>query len=90
MFLFGFVLGCTFFLITRFAVIPCLWSVDRTIPADGGWQREYSDSAPTSTTDENLVLIGIMSAKQFLESRIIPIFDTWAKTIPGKVSSLCY
>jgi len=84
-FLLGFVLGCAFFVLTRFAVIPCFWSLDHSVPSDG-WQNEHADLTSASTTDENLVLVGVMSAKQFLESRIIPIFDTWAVTVPGKVS----
>lgn len=84
-FLFGFILGCTFFVLTRFAVIPCFLSVDHTIAAGGELEHENTDLMPTSTTDENLVLVGVMSAKQFLESRVIPIFDTWAMTVPGKV-----
>ena len=89
-FLFGFILGCTFFVLTRLAIVQCYWSLDRTIPAGGEWHHDDTPWTPVSTTDENLVLIGVMSAKQFLESRVIPIFDTWAKTIPGKVSCLCY
>ena len=89
-FLLGFILGCTFFVLTRFAVMQCYWSLDHTIPAGGEWQHDFISWTPTSTTDENLVLIGVMSAKQFLEPRVIPIFDTWAKTIPGKVSCLRY
>ena len=85
-FLFGFILGCSFFLLTRFAIVPCFSSVDRTILASEESQTNDASSTPTSTTDENLVLIGVMSAKPFLESRVIPSFDTWARTVPGRVS----
>ena len=85
-FLFGFILGCSFFLLTRFAIVPCFLSVDRTVPAGDESRNEDASSTPASTTDENLVLIGVMSAKQFLECRVIPSFDTWATSIPGKVS----
>jgi len=85
-FLFGFILGCSFFLLTRFAIVPCFWSVDRSILAGEESQTDNASLTPTSTTDENLVLIGVMSAKPFLESRVIPSFDTWAINIPGKVS----
>jgi len=88
MFLLGFILACMFFMLTRFAIVPCLRSLDRTIPALGGWQHEGAGVVPASTTDENLVLVGVMSTKEFLESRVIPIFDTWATAIPGKVSYL--
>ena len=88
-FLFGFILGIAFFLLTRFAVVPCFWSLDRIIPVSDKSQREDASMTSTSTTDENLVLVGVMSAKQYLESRVIPGFDTWATTIPGKVRCLC-
>jgi len=73
-------------MLTRFAIVPCLHSLDRTIPLSGGWHHEDVSVTARSTTDENLVLVGVMSTKEFLESRVIPIFDTWAMTIPGKVS----
>ena len=87
-FLFGFIIGCMFFMVTRFSVVPCLWLLDRTILLGDGWQHDDTSLTPTSTTDQNLVLVGVMSAKQFLESRIIPSFDTWATTVPGKVRYL--
>jgi len=87
-FLSGFLFGCAFFLLTRFAVVPCFWSVDRAIPAGVESRREDASTTPAGITDENLVLIGVMSAKQFLESRVIPGFDTWATAVPGKVSCL--
>lgn len=86
-FLFGLVLGCAFFLLTRYALVPCSWPVDLTIPPDGEVQREDAGVIRSSTTDENLVLIGVMSAKEFLESRVVPSFETWATTVPGKVGS---
>lgn len=57
------------------------------MPVDGESQHENVSWTRVCTTDENLVLIGVMSAKQFLESRVIPSFETWAKTVPGKVRS---
>jgi len=87
MFLLGFILGCVFFALTRFAIVPCLRSLDHTILVSV-WQHNDARWTHTSTTDQNLVLIGIMSAKQFLKSRVIPSFDTWVATVPGKVSSL--
>ena len=77
-------------MLTRFAIVPCLRSLDRTISATDGWQHEDASMVPASTTDQNLILIGVMSTKEFLESRVIPIFDTWAKTIPGKVSYIIH
>lgn len=35
--------------------------------------------------DKHLVLVGIMTAKKFLNSRIVASYHTWASTIPGRV-----
>lgn len=35
--------------------------------------------------DKNLVLIGIMTAKQFVNSRAVASYHSWVKTIPGRV-----
>ena len=37
------------------------------------------------TTDRNLLLIGVLTSKSFLKSRVLPSLDTWVQTIPGKV-----
>jgi len=75
-------------MLTRFAIVPCLRLVDHANPVTGWWQHEDMSTVPTSTTDENLLLIGVMSTKEFLESRVMPVFDTWATNVPGKVSYL--
>ena len=38
-----------------------------------------------ATTDKNLVLIGVMTAKVYLDSRVLAAHNTWAKSVPGKV-----
>jgi len=82
----GFLLGCLFFVLSRFAIAPCFQWLDHTIPTSIVSVDDGAAMMPSSTTDENLVLVGIMSAKQFLVSRVVPSFDTWTSTIPGKVS----
>lgn len=37
------------------------------------------------TGDNNLVLIGVMTAKRFLSSRAVAVRQTWMKSIPGNV-----
>ena len=34
---------------------------------------------------KNLVFIGVMTARKFIATRIVSCYQTWAKTIPGKV-----
>lgn len=36
-------------------------------------------------TDRNLIFVGVMTAKEFLTSRVIVASNTWAKNFPGKV-----
>ena len=40
----------------------------------------------SGTTDKNLVLVGVMTAKPFLETRVTAAFDTWVSSVPGKVN----
>jgi len=37
------------------------------------------------TTDSNLVLVGVMTARVFLHTRVLAAYNTWVKTIPGRV-----
>lgn len=42
--------------------------------------------SPDSWEDGNkLLLVGVMTAKKYLNSRAIAAYDTWARTIPGRV-----
>jgi hypothetical protein len=43
----------------------------------------------SDTTDKNLVLVGVMTAKAFLETRVVPAYSTWVQSIPGKVICAC-
>jgi len=36
-------------------------------------------------TDKNLVLVAVMTAKEFLKTRVVAVHNTWAKSIPGEV-----
>src|SRR6218665_3284745 len=36
-------------------------------------------------TDMNLVLVAVMTAKEFLKTRVVAVHNTWAKSIPGEV-----
>jgi len=36
--------------------------------------------------DKNLVFIGVMTAQKYLDTRAKSVFNTWGKTIPGKMS----
>lgn len=36
-------------------------------------------------TDRNLVFVGVMTASEFLRTRVVAANNTWARTIPGKV-----
>ncbi|KAL7078846.1 hypothetical protein ACQ4LE_002769 [Meloidogyne hapla] len=38
-----------------------------------------------NSNNKQLILVGIMTAKQFLETRALQIWKTWAKNIPGEV-----
>jgi hypothetical protein len=38
-----------------------------------------------SITDANLILVGIMTAQRFLETRAVAVHDIWGPSIPGKV-----
>ena len=41
---------------------------------------------PDSSEDgQKLLLVGIMTAKKYLNSRVIAAYDTWAREIPGRV-----
>lgn len=33
----------------------------------------------------NLLLIGVMTAQKYLDTRALSIYETWAKQIPGKI-----
>ncbi|XP_058814982.1 chondroitin sulfate synthase 1 isoform X1 [Topomyia yanbarensis] len=44
---------------------------------------------PSETPDNsqhNLVFVGVMTAKDFLQSRAKAVYDTWGKNIPGRIA----
>lgn len=38
------------------------------------------------TSPNNLVLVGVMTAKNFLHERTQAVYDTWGKTVPGRIA----
>lgn len=38
-----------------------------------------------SNTNQNLVLIGVMTAQKYLDSRALAIYETWGKAVPGQI-----
>lgn len=37
-------------------------------------------------SQKNLLFVGVMTAKNFLQGRAKAVFDTWGKEIPGKIA----
>lgn len=37
-------------------------------------------------SQRNLVFVGVMTAKDFLQSRAKAVYDTWGKSIPGRIA----
>lgn len=37
-------------------------------------------------SQRNLVFVGVMTAKDFLQSRAKAVYDTWGKNIPGRIA----
>lgn len=78
----------------HYIVLPCVSDTQPLAPdspsdshswgkrkADHGARRAYSEI----TTDANLVLVGVMTAKVFLKTRAVAAYNTWVTSIPGKV-----
>nr|XP_019542414.2 LOW QUALITY PROTEIN: chondroitin sulfate synthase 1-like [Aedes albopictus] len=43
-------------------------------------------SETPENSQRNLVFVGVMTAKDFLQSRARAVYDTWGKTIPGRIA----
>lgn len=39
-----------------------------------------------STSQSNLVFVGVMTAKEFLSDRAKAVYDTWGKEVPGRLA----
>ena len=92
-FLLGLSVGFILVVISRFIVVPScsdrsLFAASLLSDVLGG--NYFGNSVALGTTDKNLVLVGVMTAKPFLRSRVIPAFDTWAAAMPGKVCYLLF
>ncbi|XP_067639978.1 LOW QUALITY PROTEIN: chondroitin sulfate synthase 1 [Eurosta solidaginis] len=40
----------------------------------------------TKTSQRNLVFVGVMTAKNFIEGRARAVYDTWGKEVPGRIA----
>ena len=78
-FIIGFIIGSVLGVTMQLIVLQCH---KQTTPFV---EDKHLQSDSQVATNRNLVLVGVMTAKQFLESRVVPAFDTWASTVPGKV-----
>lgn len=47
--------------------------------------EELIEKIRNRNSGENLVLIGVMTAQKYLDSRALSIYKTWAQTLEGKV-----
>ena len=87
----GYIIGCGI----RFASYQCCYShrtstriTEQTTSINLSLQlrlleTEFVDT--NLTTDRNLVLVGVMTAKRFLKTRAVAAYETWINSIPGKV-----
>jgi hypothetical protein len=85
-FIVGLLIGSLCQLGLQFYVLPCLRLRDHD-NRDAVIRSRILMDRPMAklSTDENLVLVGVMTAKALLESRVVPAYDTWVSSIPGKV-----
>lgn len=47
----------------------------------GGDKNKYPHNS-----DQNLIFIGVMTAQQYLDTRAVAVYETWAQEIPGKIA----
>uniref|UniRef100_A0A6A7G7Z9 Hexosyltransferase n=2 Tax=Hirondellea gigas TaxID=1518452 RepID=A0A6A7G7Z9_9CRUS len=47
----------------------------------GGDPNKYPHNS-----DKNLLFVGVMTAQQFLDTRAVAVYETWAQQIPGKIA----
>lgn len=47
----------------------------------GGDETKYPHNS-----DDNLLFVGVMTAQQYLDTRAVAVYETWAQEIPGKVA----
>jgi hypothetical protein len=87
-FIFGVSLGCVAGFLMQLFVLPRIRSIGNGSTKLPGMEGEV-DWPLKDATNKNLVLVGVMTAKAFLETRVIPAYDTWASSIPGKVIQNC-
>jgi chondroitin sulfate synthase len=79
--------------------IGALWRNYRTLEIvslcnamNGLSQRTSSEIIGLKPTDtltnsqSNLLFVGVMTAKEFLDGRATAVYDTWGKNVPGKMA----
>jgi hypothetical protein len=86
-FILGVFLGCFAGFLMQLFVLPRIRLLSNGPTKQPGMEEE---GPLKDTTDNNLVLVGVMTAKAFLETRAIPAYDTWVSSIPGKVIYWCF
>lgn len=74
----------TVVLLFRYQNVFNLSGVPYFRPVIGKGQRVGSQES-LIYTDRNLVFVGVMTANEFLRTRVVAANNTWARTFPGKV-----
>ena len=59
--------------------------LSRLVGEENNFDVSQDHSKGNREKNGNLVLVGVMTAKKYLNSRIVSSYQTWATTIPGKV-----
>uniref|UniRef100_A0A1B6EH51 Hexosyltransferase n=1 Tax=Clastoptera arizonana TaxID=38151 RepID=A0A1B6EH51_9HEMI len=44
-----------------------------------------NESLTTENNQNNLLFVGVMTAEKYLSTRAVAVYETWGKTIPGKI-----
>lgn len=93
----GILLGLYFGIWSGNAVFPCIHdetggqvaqSKEKRDNIDNNFDQSSIDNVNNiikETNSDKLLLVGVMTAKKYLTSRVVSSFETWAKNIPGKV-----
>ncbi|KAG1679324.1 Chondroitin sulfate synthase 1 [Nymphon striatum] len=56
-------------------------------PESSSSGEELRESKPIyNDNEENLMFVGVMTAAKFLDSRAAAVYDTWGKTVPGRIA----
>ena len=82
-FAFSFVIGVWIAICIKFAVTKILFICDDSalLKTEASHQEKFPNNS-----DKNLVFVGIMTAQQFMNSRIPAVYESWAGDVPGEVA----